>query len=107
MVNKFQRPKPNVLHFISYEPDKNWNFTSELVFSQKGMVQTQHFITKNVSATKFYVRKGTEEEGEESESVTEESDQTEEDDDDFFGDSNDDEEDVSDFFGDDDDGFFS
>jgi len=104
MVNKFTRPKPNVLNFISYEPDKNWNFTSELVFSQKGMVQSQHFITKNVTSKKFYVRKGTEEEEEESENATEGGDEMEPDN--FFGNSNDDEEDESDFFSDDDDGFF-
>ena len=58
MLNRCSRPKPNVLFINSYEPTKMWNLTSEMVFTQYGMVNTQTIqdVGDQISATKFHTK---------------------------------------------------
>ena len=57
MVNKCSRPKPNILFFYSFEPDKRWNLTTEMVFSKLGMISTQTILNPHISAKKFYTKR--------------------------------------------------
>ena len=50
------QPKPNILHFYSYEPAKGWNITSEMTFSKDGMVNVQTYLNENAVAQKFFTR---------------------------------------------------
>ena len=56
MHNRCIQPKPNTLFFHSYEPTKKWNITTEMVFSELGMVAHQTFLDDHISAKKFYTK---------------------------------------------------
>ena len=56
MHNRCTQPRPDTLFFHSYEPTKKWNITTEMVFSELGMVAHQTFLDDHISAKKFYTK---------------------------------------------------
>jgi len=58
MYNTCTRPQNNIIHCRSEEREKKWNFESEIVFSDLGMINKRTFFTKNIVTKKYYVREG-------------------------------------------------
>lgn len=56
MLHTCSQPKPNILFFDSYEVAKNWNVTTEMVFSKFGMISKQTFVNDGISTKKFYTK---------------------------------------------------
>lgn len=60
MHTVMSRPEPKTLFFNSREPEKEWDLTSELVFTKYGMINTRVFVNDNITAKKYYKRMGVE-----------------------------------------------
>jgi len=60
MHNVCERPQYNVVFCRSEEREKDWNMTSHMVFSEKGLVNERIFINKNIGAKKYYQKEGAE-----------------------------------------------
>jgi len=58
MHNFCERPVHNVVFCKSEEREKNWKLTSNMTFSEKGMVNERIFLNKNIGAKKFYQKEG-------------------------------------------------
>ena len=54
MHTVMSRPEPKTLFFNSREPEKEWDLTSELVFTKYGMINTRVFVNDNITAKKYY-----------------------------------------------------
>jgi len=56
MHNVCTRETPSLLICKSEERERNWNLLSKMEFSEEGVVNTRTFVTKNITAKKYYKR---------------------------------------------------